>query len=62
MKVDRVLTRKEIDALTETAKQAGAKGLAYITFAADANGGVAKFFSEAELENIKAKVSVIARE
>jgi aspartyl-tRNA synthetase len=25
MKVDRVLTRKEIDALTETAKQAGAK-------------------------------------
>jgi aspartyl-tRNA synthetase len=55
MKVDRVLTRKEIDALTETAKQAGAKGLAYITFAAEANGGIAKFFSEAELQNIQTK-------
>lgn len=55
MKVDRVLTRKEIDALTETAKQAGAKGLAYITFTTEANGGIAKFFSESELKNIQTK-------
>jgi len=55
MKIDRVLTRKEIDALTETAKQAWAKWLAYITFTADANGGIAKFFSETELETIKTK-------
>lgn len=55
MKVDRVLTRKEIDSLTETAKKSGAKWLAYITFTADANGGIAKFFSEAELQNIQAK-------
>jgi len=57
MKVDRVLTRKEIDLLTEIAKQAGAKGLAYITFTTQANGGIAKFFSETELQNIKNKVS-----
>lgn len=55
MKIDRVLTRKEIDALTEIAKQAGAKWLAYITFTAEANGGIAKFFSEAELQSIQAK-------
>lgn len=55
MKVDRILTRKEVDALTENAKQAGAKWLAYITFNEDANGGIAKFFSEAELQTIKDK-------
>jgi len=55
MKVDRILTRKEIDALTETAKQAWAKWLAYITFTSEANGGIAKFFSETELETIKTK-------
>jgi len=55
MKVERILTRKEVDALTENAKQAGAKWLAYITFNEDANGGIAKFFSETELQNIKDK-------
>jgi len=56
MKIDRVLTRKEIDSLTETAKTAGAKGLAYITFTAEwASGGIAKFFSDTEIQNIKTK-------
>ena len=48
-----VLTRKEIDKLTEYAKGIGAKGLAYVRWVEDApNCSFAKFMKEGELEGI----------
>ncbi|MCR5150944.1 MAG: aspartate--tRNA ligase [Clostridiales bacterium] len=49
-----VLTRKEIDKLTETAKGSGAKGLAYVRMAPDGsfNASFAKFMTEDELKAI----------
>ncbi len=49
-----VLTRKEIDKLTETAKGSGAKGLAYIRIAEDGtyNASFAKFMKEEEMQAI----------
>ena len=49
-----VLTRKEIDKLTETAKGSGAKGLAYIRMAPDGtyNASFAKFMTEDEMNAI----------
>lgn len=48
-----VLTRKEIDKLTEFAKGIGAKGLAYIRWVDDApNCSFGKFLKEGELERI----------
>ncbi len=50
-----VLTRKEIDKLTEHAKGIGAKGLAYIRWVDEApNCSFAKFLKEGELEAIMA--------
>ncbi len=48
-----VLTRKEIDKLTEYVKGIGAKGLAYVRWVEDApSSSFAKFMAEGELENI----------
>lgn len=52
-----VLTRKEIDKLTEQAKGIGAKGLAYIRYTEDKpNCSFAKFMVEGELESIMEKI------
>ncbi len=52
-----VLTRKEIDKLTEHAKGIGAKGLAYVRWADEApNCSFAKFMSEDELQAIYSSV------
>ena len=52
-----VLTRKEIDKLTEHAKGIGAKGLAYVRWADEApNCSFAKFMTPEELEAIYASV------
>ena len=52
-----VLTRKEIDKLTEHAKGIGAKGLAYIRWADEApNCSFAKFMTPEELDAIYASV------
>ncbi len=52
-----VLTRKEIDKLTEHAKGIGAKGLAYVRWADEVpNCSFAKFMSEEELNAIYAAV------
>ena len=52
-----VLTRKEIDKLTEHAKGIGAKGLAYIRYVdAKPNCSFAKFMAEGELEAIMARI------
>jgi aspartyl-tRNA synthetase len=49
------LSRREFDALTETAKTFGAKGLAYITLAADgAKGPIVKFLDDATLAALRA--------
>ena len=49
----KVLTRKEIDKLTESAKGIGAKGLAYIRWVDDApNCSFAKFLSEDEMKAV----------
>lgn len=45
-------SRKEIDELTEVAKQAGAKGLAYIMIEDEVKGPVAKFISDDEKKAI----------
>lgn len=45
-------TRKEIDKLTEHAKGIGAKGLAYIRWADEANCSFKKFLGEGDLERI----------
>ncbi len=48
-----ILTRKEIDKLTEFVKGIGAKGLAYVRWVDDAPScSFAKFMAEGELENI----------
>ncbi len=48
-----VLTRKEIDKLTEYVRGIGAKGLAYVRWVEDApNCSFAKFLGEGELDNI----------
>jgi aspartyl-tRNA synthetase len=47
------LSRREFDALTETAKSFGAQGLAYITFTADgAKGPIAKFLEPSLLAEL----------
>ena len=51
-----VLTRKEIDKLTEHAKGIGAKGLAYIRWADEPNCSFKKFLGEGDLEKICAAV------
>ena len=52
-----VLTRKEIDKLTETAKGIGAKGLAYIRWVDDTpNCSFAKFMSDDEMKAILEKL------
>ncbi len=49
----KILSRKEIDKLTETAKGIGAKGLAYIRWVDDApNCSFAKFMSEDEMQAV----------
>ncbi len=54
-----VLTRKEIDKLTEHARGIGARGLAYIRWADDApNCSFAKFLTEDELANIIAALGM----
>ncbi|MFN8508720.1 MAG: aspartate--tRNA ligase [Dehalococcoidia bacterium] len=48
------MTRREIDALTETARSGGAKGLAYIGFAgSELRSPIAKFLSESEVNAIR---------
>ncbi len=50
------LSRREFDALTETAKSFGAKGLAYITLAADgAKGPIVKFLGDATIAALRAE-------
>ncbi len=48
------MTRKEIDELTEVARSGGAKGLAYIGFAAELRSPIAKFLTPDEIEAIRA--------
>jgi aspartyl-tRNA synthetase len=49
------LSRRDWDALTEVAKQFGAKGMAYITLGADgAKGPVVRFLDEATLAGLRA--------
>lgn len=57
-----VLTRKEIDKLTESAKGIGAKGLAYVRIADDGtyNASFAKFMTEDEMKAIFAKAGAEA--
>lgn len=51
-----VLTRKELDKLTEMVKGIGAKGLAYIRLTDDSvSASFAKFMTEAEMNNIISK-------
>lgn len=55
------LTRKEIDKLTEAAKGIGAKGLAFIRWAEDAEAptcAFSKFLTEEEFEAIKTRLNV----
>ena len=54
-----VLTRKEIDKLTETAKGSGAKGLAFIRMTEEGmSSSFAKFMSEAEMAGITEKAEL----
>ena len=51
------LSRRDFDALTETAKSFGAKGLAYVTLAADgAKGPIVKFLGDELLAALQADV------
>ena len=51
------LSRRDFDALTETAKTFGAKGLAYITLATDgAKGPIVKFFGDDTVAALRADV------
>ena len=51
------LSRKQIDTFTNIARQEGAGGLAYITYEnGEAKSPIAKFLTEGELENIKARM------
>ncbi len=50
------LSRRDFDALTETAKSFGAKGLAYITFGAEgAKGPIVKFLGDSTLAALRAE-------
>jgi aspartyl-tRNA synthetase len=50
------LSRRDFDALTDVAKQHGAKGLAYITLAADgAKGPIVKFLGDATVAALRAE-------
>ena len=50
------MSRKEVDALTESAKGLGAKGLATLAIQAEGpKGTAAKFVTEAEVEEVKSK-------
>jgi aspartyl-tRNA synthetase len=50
------LSRRDFDALTETAKSFGAKGLAYITLAADgAKGPIVKFLGDSTIAALRAE-------
>ena len=50
------LSRKEVDALTESAKALGAKGLATLAITAEGlKGSAAKFITEAEAEAVKSR-------
>jgi aspartyl-tRNA synthetase len=50
------LSRRDFDVLTETAKSFGAKGLAYITLAADgAKGPIVKFLGDATIAALRAE-------
>jgi aspartyl-tRNA synthetase len=50
------LSRRDFDALTEVAKSHGAKGLAYITLAADgAKGPIVKFLGDATIAALRAE-------
>jgi len=50
------LSRRDFDALTETAKSFGAKGLAYITFSAEgAKGPIVKFLGDSTLAELRAQ-------
>lgn len=54
-----VLTRKEIDKLTEMAKGSGAKGLAFIRMTEEGmSSSFAKFMSEAEMQGITEKTEL----
>lgn len=54
-----ILTRKEIDKLTEMAKGSGAKGLAFIRMTDDGmSSSFAKFMSEAEMAGITEKAEI----
>mgnify|MGYP000556426803 FL=1 len=51
------LSRKQIDGFTEIAKSEGAGGLAYISYeAGEAKSPIAKFLTEAELSEVKARL------
>lgn len=48
------MTRKEIDAITDVAKQAGAGGLAYFIYEeGTVRSPIAKFFKQEELDAIQ---------
>ncbi len=54
------LSRRDFDALTETAKTFGAKGLAYITLAADgAKGPIVKFLGDETIAALRADVGAV---
>lgn len=54
-----ILSRKDIDALTEEAKKVGAKGLAYLIFEeSEIRGSVRKFLSDDELQSVKETLRV----
>ncbi len=58
-----IFTRKQIDALEETAKQRGAAGLAWLAYEAEGvRGPIAKFLSEAEIEGMREHASIAARQ
>lgn len=58
MKLENVLmSRSEIDAITGVAQASGAKGLAYIIYEAEGpRSPILKFFSEAEMQALEAKL------
>lgn len=51
-------TRKEIDKLTDLAKKYGAKGLVALKYTTALEGGVVKFFSEKEIEDLTSTLSL----
>jgi aspartyl-tRNA synthetase len=54
------LSRRDFDALTETAKTFGAKGLAYITLAADgAKGPIVKFLGDETIAGLRADTGAL---